>query len=128
VILNAEKINTNVVKMFPGNINPKQMKQMMKRMGIKVEDVNANIVVIHGPEKEIIIEDPEVTKTVIQGQEMYQIMGGRIRIEETEAEVEIEDEDVKMVAEQASVSEEEAKNALEESDGDIATAIMKLKG
>jgi len=114
--------------MFPGNMNPKQMKQMMKRMGIKVEDIDANIVVIHGPDKEIIIEDPEVSKTVIQGQEMYNIMGGRVKEEEVEADVKIEDEDIKMVAEQAGVSEKEAMAALEEAGGDIAAAIMKLKG
>jgi len=128
LILNPLEIIITVIKMFPGNMNPRQLKQMMKRMGIKVEDVNANIVVIHGPEKEIIIEDPEVSKTVIQGQEMYQIMGGRVREEETEADVKIEDDDVKMVAEQANVGEEEARKALEESGGDIAATIMKLKG
>lgn len=114
--------------MFPGNMNPRQMKQMMKRMGIKVEDIDANIVVIHGPEKDIIIEDPEVSKTVIQGQEMYNIMGGRVKEEEVEATVKIEDEDVTMVAEQAGVTEDEAKAALEGADGDIAGAILALKG
>jgi len=109
-------------------MNPKQMKQMMKRMGIKVEDIDANIVVIHGPDKEIIIEDPEVSKTVIQGQEMYNIMGGRVKEEEVEAKVDIEDDDVKMVAEQAGVSEDDARAALEEAGGDLAAAIMKLKG
>ncbi len=114
--------------MFPGNINPRQMKQMMKRMGVKVEDVDANIVVIHGSSKEIIIEDPEVTKTIIQGQEMYSVMGGRVKVEDVEAEAEIEEEDIKMVAEQAKVTEDEARAALEEAGGDIAGAIMKLKG
>ena len=109
-------------------MNPKQMKQMMKRMGIKVEEIDASIVVIHSPDKEIIIEDPEVSKTVIQGQEMYNIMGGRVKEEEVEAKVDIEDDDVKMVAEQAGVTEDEAKAALEGAGGDIAGAIMKLKG
>jgi len=34
---------------------------------------------------------------------------------------------VNMVSEQAQVSEEEARKALEETNGDIAEAIMKLK-
>ncbi len=114
--------------MFPGNINPRQMKRMMKQMGIRVDEVNADIVVIHCPGKEIVIEDPEVTKTAISGQQMYQIIGGRIKEKETESEAAIEDEDIKMVAERAGISEEEAKKALEGSGGDIAAAIMKLKG
>lgn len=114
--------------MFPGGLNPRQMKQMMKRFGIKAEDIDANIVVIHGPDKEIIIENPEVMKTNIQGQDMFQIMGGTIREEEVEAKVEISDEDVKIVAEQANVGEEEARKAIEESNGDLAAAILALKG
>ena len=117
--------------MFPGGINPRQMKTMMKRMGIKTEDIDAQIVIIHGADKEIIIEDPQVMKTVMQGQEMFQIMGGRIKEQDVgsdeEIDVEIDEEDVKMVGEQAGVSEEDARTALEETKGDIAEAIMKLK-
>jgi len=108
-------------------MNPRQMKQMMKRMGIKVNDVEAELVIIHGPDEEIIIEEPQVTKTVMQGQEIYQIMGGRARREKIEASVDIDEEDVGMVAQQADVSNEEARTALEEAGGDIAAAIMKLK-
>ena len=32
--------------MFPGGVNPKQMAQMMKRMGIKNEELEAKRVVI----------------------------------------------------------------------------------
>lgn len=113
--------------MFPGGINPKQMKQMMKRMGIKTEDIDAQIVIIHGTDKEIIIEDPQVMKTIVQGQEMFQISGGRIKEQDVESAVEINEEDVGVVAEQADVSKEEARKALEESEGDLAAAIIKLK-
>ncbi|RLI93219.1 MAG: nascent polypeptide-associated complex protein [Candidatus Altiarchaeales archaeon] len=114
--------------MFPGGLNPRQMKQMMKRMGIRTEEIDANTVTIHGSEREIIIEDPEVMKMVVQGQEIFNITGGKIREREVEASVEIEEEDVEMVSKQANVSKEEARNALEESRGDIAAAIMRLKG
>jgi len=114
--------------MFPGGLNPRQMKQMMKRMGIKTEEIDASIVIIHGSEKEIVIENPEVMKMIVQGQEIFNITGGKAREQEVEAAIEIEEGDVEMVAEQADVSKEEAKKALEESKGDIAAAIMKLKG
>ncbi|HDH41495.1 MAG TPA: nascent polypeptide-associated complex protein [Candidatus Altiarchaeales archaeon] len=114
--------------MFPGGLNPRQMKQMMRRMGIRTEEIDANTVTIHGSEREIIIEDPEVMKMVVQGQEIFNITGGKIREREVEAAIEIEEDDVEMVSKQANVSKEEARNALEESKGDIAAAIMRLKG
>jgi nascent polypeptide-associated complex subunit alpha len=43
-----------------------------------------------------------------------------------EYEIEIPDEDVEMVANSAGVSEDEARQALEECQGDLAEAIMKL--
>jgi len=64
--------------MFPGGLNPRQMKQMMKRMGIKTEEIDANTVIIQGSEREIIIEGPEVMKMVVQGQEIFNITGGKM--------------------------------------------------
>ena len=56
----------------------------------------------------------------MMGQESLQISG---EIEEEG----IPEEDIKIVAEQAKVSEKEAEKALKESNGDIAEAILKLK-
>lgn len=108
------------------NINPRQMKQAMKRMGIQMDEIDAESVVIRCADKDIIIENPQVVKTVMQGQTMFQI-SGNVKEQVSEIRIEISDEDVKMVAEQARVSEEKAKIALEESKGDIAGAIIKLK-
>ena len=113
--------------MFPGGLNPRQMKQMMKQMGIKSEEIDANAVIIMGPDKEIVIEGPEVTKMVISGKEMYTISGGSVKVQDVEAELDISTEDIEMVAEQANVSPEDAKRALEEANGDLAEAILKLK-
>ncbi len=109
------------------NINPRQMKQAMKRMGIQMDEINAESVVIKCADKDIVIENPQVVKTVMQGQVMFQI-SGNVKEQVGEVKVEISEEDVKMVAEQAGVSEEKARTALEESNGDIAGAIMRLKG
>ena len=101
------------------NIDPKMMKMAMKKMGIKQEEIDASEVVIKANGGNIIIKNPQVTKVKMGGQESFQISGD---IEE----VSFSEEDVKTVAEQADVSEEEAKEALSESDGDLAEAIMKL--
>lgn len=122
--------------MFPGGMNPKQMKQMLSRFGIKAEEVKAVRVIIQTQEKNIVVEEPEVMKMVVPGQgQMYSISGGKTREEEAskpsmeeEISVEISDEDVKIVSEQAGVDAGEARKALTETGGDIAAAIMKLKG
>lgn len=115
--------------MFPGGMNPKQMQVMLKRMGIKVEEIEAERVVIECADKNIIIEKPQVMLTKLPNQEMFQIMGEVTEEEKEEGEVQIDitDEDIDMVAEQAGVSREKAEEALEETRGDIAEAIMKLK-
>lgn len=112
--------------MMPGGLNPKQMKKMMKRMGIKMEEIDAEEVVIRCVDREIVVKNPQVVKTVVSGQEMYQVTG-EAEEAETEASVSIEEDDVAMVAEQAGVSEAAARQALEDAGGDLADAIMALK-
>jgi len=107
------------------------MQQMMKRMGIKTEEIDAESVIIHGTEKDIVIENPQVVKTIIKGQESFQISGTvkeqEKNVSDDEEETSISEEDIKVVIEQAKVSEEEAIAALEKSKGDIAEAIIDLK-
>ena len=114
--------------MIPG-MNKKQMKQMerqMKKMGMKMEELEGvREVIIRFDEKELVIDNPNVSLMNVMGQETYQIEG-KAREVELEYEVEIPDEDIEMVANSAGVSEEEARAALEECSGDLAEAIMKL--
>ena len=106
-----------------GGIDPKKMQAMMKQMGIKQEDVPAERVIIEGSDKRTIIENPSVQKVVMQGQETWQITGDA---HEEDLESGIKEEDVKLVAEKSGKSEEEARDALSESEGNIAEAIVKL--
>ena len=114
--------------MIPG-MNKKQMKQMerqMKKMGMKMEDLDGvREVIIHFDEKELIIDNPSVSLMNVMGQETYQI-DGKAREVELEYEIEIPEEDIEMVANSAGVSKDDAKAALEECKGDLAEAIMKL--
>ena len=103
-----------------GGIDPRQMDALMKKMGIKSQSIDAEEVVIKGP-KTIVIKEPQVTMMEVQGQKTFQISG---RVEES---VEENEDDLKVIMEQTGASEEEARKALDDSQGDIAEAIIKLK-
>ena len=111
--------------MFPG-VNPRQMQQMMKKMGIQQVEIPATEVIIKTEDKDIIITNPQVSKVNMMGQETFQIVG-EIHEQEHSSTPEISEEDVKTVMEQTSCSEEEAKKTLEETEGDLAETILKLK-
>jgi nascent polypeptide-associated complex subunit alpha len=104
-------------------MDPKNMARVMKQMGIKNEDIDATKVTIELREGgRLIIFEPQVMKVEMQGQSSYQISGRAI--EEQDAG----EDDIKMVMEAAGCSREEAQNALRETGGDIAEAIIHLKG
>lgn len=106
-------------------ISPKQMKKMMKQMGIEMEEVDAEEVIIKTSTEELIFKNPTVTKISAKGVETFQVVG---EYEVVKKKPEISDEDVKLIMEQANVSEEEARKALEEAEGDLAEALIRLKG
>jgi len=110
------------------NINARQMQQAMKRMGIQQTDIDAVEVIIRCPDRNIIIKDPSVQKVNMMGQKSYQISGEEIEEASQDEAITISEEDIATVAGQAGVSEDDARKALEESNGDIAEAILKLKG
>ncbi len=112
--------------MMPGRINPKQMNQMMRKLGISVKEIeNVERVIIQTDTREYIFDGAEVTIMDAQGQKTYQIVG-RPRV--VERKEEIPKEDIELIMEQTGKTAEEAKKALEETKGDIAEAIMKLTG
>ena len=111
--------------MFPG-MNPRDMQKAMKRLGIKQEEIDAEIVIIKTADRDIIIKNPQVSKVNMMGQETFQIVG---EIEESERsdKAEINEDDVATVVGQTNCSREEALEALEESNGNLAEAILKLQ-
>ena len=104
-----------------GKLNQKQVEKMMRQMGMKAEEIDAVEVIIKTKDKELLIENPVVQKINIMGQDSIQIQGNII-----ERSLEkYSEEDVNMVVEQANVSVEEARALLDETNGDIAEAILK---
>lgn len=100
------------------------MKQMMKQMGMEMEEIEGvEKVVIYTPAGNYIFDDAQVVATTMQGTTTYQLTG-EARFEE--AVPDIPDDDVALVASQAGATEEVARATLIETRGDIAEAILKL--
>ncbi|NUB90936.1 MULTISPECIES: nascent polypeptide-associated complex protein [Haloterrigena] len=120
-----------------GGLNPRKMEQMMQQMGIDVEDIDAEEVIIRTDEYDLVFNDAEVTKMDARGEETYQIIGSPEQVEsgaaggsagaDEDAGAAIPDEDVELVATRAGVSEDEAREALEAVDGDLAAAVERLE-
>ena len=112
--------------MMRGGMDPRKMRRMMKQMGIKTEELDGvREVVIKLSDKELVIPGAQVTVTEMGGQRTYQVVG---EAEERTPEPEISEDDVKLVMEQAGVDRAGAEQALKDSGGDLAQAILKLKG
>ncbi len=121
--------------MIPGGrVNPRQMRQAMKRMGIEQEELDGvEEVLIRTADKEYVIRNAAVTAITAQGQKVWQVIGEPIVRDRTDVKKgeaakpsAIPDEDVQLVAEKAGVSEEEARKALEDAGGEPAEAIIRL--
>lgn len=107
-------------------MNPKMMKQAMKKMGMKQEELNAKQVIIVLEDKELVFNSPGVSKVNMMGQDTYQITG-EAEERSINSEPEINEDDINVVAEQCGCNKEEAENAIKEAEGDLAKAIMSLK-
>ncbi|MGQ9543343.1 MAG: nascent polypeptide-associated complex protein [Candidatus Bathyarchaeia archaeon] len=111
-------------------ISSREALRMMQRMGMEtktLEDVKD--VTITTGDRRIVIEEPTVMSIMVQGQRIFQVAGGNLREEAITLEVKlgIPEGDVELVAQQAGVSLDEARMALERSGGDLAEAILLIK-
>lgn len=108
---------------------------MMQRMGMNMDSVpDVTQVIIRTPSKDIVIDEPEVAILQVQGQKMYQVIGGQVSEQApgkfasaAAAKPSFSDEDVQLVADQTGKGLERAKEALEECGGDLAKAILLLQ-
>ena len=126
-----------------GGMDPRKMEQMMKQMGIDMDELDAESVVIVTEDEELVFDAPQVTKMDAQGQETYQIVGSpethQVAGDDTElaagdadadtddTDAGIPDDDVELVAERAGVPPSKARETLASVDGDLAAAISELE-
>lgn len=117
-------------------------RRMMQRMGMQMQEYgNVTRVILQSPGKEIIIDQPAVTSINVQGQKIFQITGGKVTERTAQSGVaasgaapvvekpaiQVPEEDVLLVAQQAKVSMEKAKETLIKCEGDLARAILMLQ-
>jgi len=107
-------------------ISPREARRLMQRMGMSTSPMDVQEVIFRTKEKELIIENPEVAVLEVQGQRIFQIVGGKITEKALERKISVPEEDVQLVAQQAKVSLEQARAALEQTNGDLAQAILLL--
>lgn len=127
-----------------GGLDPRKMQQMMKQMGIEVDDIDAEEVIIRTADgEELVFDSPDVTRMDARGQHTYQVVGDAETRESsgssdtadtavsTDADEEsagaIPDADVEIVAQRAGATEDEAREALDAENGDLAAAIERLE-
>jgi len=108
-------------------LNPRDLQKAMQRFGIQQQEIPAKKVIIEQEDKNLVINDPKVAKVNMMGEEVFQVSGEIIE-EEKSTKPEVNEEDIKTVMEQANVTKEEAEAAIEEAEGDLAKAILKLSG
>ncbi len=111
--------------MFPG-MNPREMQKAMKKLGIKQEEIDAELVIIKTADKDLVIKNPHVSKINMMGQETIQVVGDISEVEKNE-KVEINEGDISTVMEKTDCTKEEALEALEQTNGNLAEAILKLQ-
>lgn len=124
-----------------GGLNPRKMQQMMKQMGIDIEEIDAEEIIIRTGEEELVFHDAEVQRMDAQGQATYTITGEPETRSvgdteeatplgdgsDTESAGAIPDSDVEIVAQRTGASEDEAREALNEENGDLAAAVSRLE-
>ncbi|NMB66747.1 Nascent polypeptide-associated complex protein [Candidatus Woesearchaeota archaeon] len=101
------------------NLDPKKMQSLMKQMGLTQSEIDAERVIIEKKEGgRLIINNPEVLKIKIQGNESFQITGEVL-------EEKFDEKDIEMIIEKTHCSKKEAETILRET-GDLAEAILRL--
>lgn len=111
-------------------MNPRNAKRMMQRMGMNMGEMpEVEEVIFKTSNKEIVVENAQVAVIDMGGQKIFQVTGevSERSLEGQDEGLAIAEEDIQLVADQTGKSLEDAKRALESSDGDLAKAILLLQ-
>jgi nascent polypeptide-associated complex subunit alpha len=104
----------------------REMRRMLDKMGLEMKEMGEiEEVVIRTETKELYLIKPQVVEMKGKDSTIFQVVA--TDIEERQKEVpSFKEEDVVLVMQQASVSKDRAIQALTDSKGDLAQAIINL--
>ena len=104
----------------------REMRRMLDKMGLDMTTLdNVEEVIIKTEKKELYLIKPQVIEMKGKDSTIFQIVASNIEEKQREVPT-FKEEDIILVMQQASVSREKAIQALTESKGDIAQAILTL--
>ena len=113
--------------MFPGGkIDPRMMKQAMRKMGIEEKELaGVQEVIIRFSDKEIVVSPAAVSQISAMGNVSWQVQG-KATERALDTKPSISDDDVRVVMEQTGADAEAARSAIDAAGGDLAAAILEL--
>ena len=108
------------------NLDNRQTRRMMERMGVSMDQIEGvEEVIIRTSDKDLVIKNAQVTEMKVKGTKMFQVAGDDVE-ERMREKPKYTRDDVILVAQQANTNEAKAEQALKDTDGDIAQAILRL--
>ncbi|MEM2237486.1 MAG: nascent polypeptide-associated complex protein [Candidatus Caldarchaeum sp.] len=115
-------------------LSPRELRRaqerLLKNLGLDVEELGtAEEVVIKLASRQITIRNPLVYSMKTGAEHVIQVVGGEMQEAKAEAKQVYTptEEDVTLVVSQTGASEEDARAALAEAEGDLAKAILTLR-
>lgn len=104
----------------------REMRRMLGKMGLEMNEMDGiEEVIIKTETKELFLIKPQIIEMKGKDSTIFQIIA--TDIEEKQREIpSFKDEDIVLVMQQANVSKEKAVQALTDSKGDLAQAILTL--
>ena len=104
----------------------REMRRMLDKMGLDMKSMdNVEEVIIKTDMKELYLIKPQVIEMKGKDSTIFQVVASNIEEKQRDVPT-FKEEDIMLVMQQANVSREKALQALMESKGDMAQAILSL--
>jgi nascent polypeptide-associated complex subunit alpha len=104
----------------------REMRRMLDKMGLEMKDMgNVEEVVIKTETRELYLIKPQIIEMKGKDSTIFQVVASDIQERQREIPF-FKEEDIVLVMQQANVTKEKAIQALTDSKGDMAQAILNL--
>ncbi|HET7283551.1 MAG: nascent polypeptide-associated complex protein [Nitrososphaeraceae archaeon] len=104
----------------------REMRRMLDKMGLEMKDLGSiEEVIIKTETKELYLIKPQVVEMKGKDSTIFQVVATNIEEKQRDTPL-FKEEDIILVMQQANASKERAIQALSESKGDMAQAILSL--